>query len=212
MAMDYSELEEKRSNFFRDSYRKLLNVLIFLAWVGVALSIVLGVMIYAPKQPDYYASTTQGNVTPIHSLSEPVITSDYILKWASLVALGVLNLNFDKASTQLQAQRSKFTSGGWSALNSALKSSGFMAQITDNKLIASAVVDGAPVITLREIINGRFTWIVQLPLLINFTSASENSQEHLMVTMTVKRVPVLAAPAGIQVSAFAAVMQASGSK
>jgi intracellular multiplication protein IcmL len=202
MATDLGQLEEKRNNFYRDSYRKLLNFLVFLVWIGVVLAIVLGIMLYAPPQPKYYASTTSGNVIPLHSLSEPVITSDFVIKWASLVTLGVFNLNFDKVQSELAQQQPKFTSAGWDALQDALSSSNFLGSVTKNKLISSAVIDGSPVITVREIIHGRYTWVVQLPLLINFSSASEKSQEKLVITMTVMRVPVLGSAQGIQVAGF----------
>ena len=204
MSVDLGQLEERRNNFYRDSYRKLLNVLVLLLWVGIVLAIALGVMVYAPQQPKYYASTTTGNVTPLFPLSEPVVTDNFILKWSSLVALGVFNLNFNQVDTQLDKQKTKFTADGWNALTGALKSSGFLTSVEQNKLISSAVVDGAPVIVTRAIISGRFSWVIQLPVLISFSSASQNAQEKMILTITVMRVPVLGAPQGIQVTNFSA--------
>jgi intracellular multiplication protein IcmL len=204
MAVDYSQLEERRNNFYRDSYRKLLNVLIFLLWTALALGVYLGYLVYATPQPSYYASTTSGEVVTMHSLSEPVVTSDFILKWASLLARQIYNLNFDKWQTQLNQVQNKFTTNGWNAMQSALKASGITSSIEQNKLVTSAVVSGAPVILSREIYHGSFTWTVQFPMLVTFTSASESRKQTLIVTMRISRVPVLSAPQGIQCDGFAA--------
>lgn len=207
MALEYSQLEETRSNFYRDSYRKLLNILIFLVGLAIVLSLFLGYSILSTSQSQYFASTTSGEVIPMHSLSEPVVTSDFILKWSSLLARQVYNLNFNEWEQQLQQVQPSFTENGWQAMNRALQSSGLISAIEQNKLVTSAVVVGAPVILTREILQGRFTWTVQFPLLITYTSANESRKQTVVITMRISRVPVLDVSQGIQCDGFVAKSQ-----
>lgn len=204
MAIDYSQLEERKNHFFRDSYRKLLNLMVLLLWLGVIMAVVLTFMVLTPGTPKYYASTTTGEIYNLHSLGEPVVTNDFILKWASLLATQVYNLNFEKYQEQLDTVKPRFTEHGWASLQTALQSSGFIKSIEQNKLISSAVVDGAPVISMHMIIHHRYTWVVEFPLLVTFQSASETRQQKLNVQVRVMRVPVLDVPQGIQCDGFVA--------
>ena len=57
-------------DFYRDNYHKMLNVLLFLSFVMLVL---IGAIIYFilfNPQPQYYASTTQGLIIPMHPSSQ----------------------------------------------------------------------------------------------------------------------------------------------
>ena len=49
---------------------------------------------------------------------------------------------------------------------------------------------------------GRYNWVVQLPMLVTFSSASDTKRIHTLVTMRIQRVPVLNANNGIQISNY----------
>ena len=158
MSFDYSQLDFKRNNYYRDAYRFVVTLLVFLSILGVILVSTLGYMAMKQKQPKYYVTTTNGDVTPIHSLSQPGVTNNYLMKWSSLVALGVLSLDFGQTESQLNTQRIKFTSDGWKKLQAAFESSGFLKDINNNKIVTSAVVNGPVVIPVRSVIAGHYTW------------------------------------------------------
>ncbi len=204
MAIDYNQLEERKNYFFRDSYRKLLNIIVFLLWIGVVMSVVLCAMILTPGNSQYWASTTTGQTLPLHPLSEPIVTEPYVLKWASLLATSVYNVNFNEYNQQLTKLKPYFTDAGWAALQGAFNDSGFIKSLTQNKLTTSAVVNGAPVVTLRAIIHHRYTWVIQLPLLVMYNSANQTRKVQLNVQIRVMRVPVLSVPQGIQCDGFIA--------
>lgn len=192
------------NKFYRDHYRRTISVLLVFSVVAVALSLILGLMSLTRKQPKYYATTTSGIIVPLHSLSEPVITQKYLLQWAEIAARTALNLDFVNYGSQLKRAKPFFTSGGWSSFNKALKSSNMLATVIDQKVRMSAVVSGAPVIQSQAIVHSRYTWRIQMPLLITFNSASQESKMRVVVTMNISRVPVLGSPQGIQISDFAA--------
>ncbi len=69
-------------------------------------------------------------------------------------------------------------------------------------MIVSAVATKAPVILQKGILNGRFAWRVQMPLLVTYQSANEFSQANNVVTMLISRVSTLNSPRGIGISQF----------
>lgn len=202
MSKQSQDIEFRKNNFYRDQYRRVLRWSIFLAIVAAALTVILAYMNISEKNPKYYATTTHGQVIQLHSLTEPVVTNKYILQWASLATRSVFNLDFAHYQQQMTNIKPYFTQGGWKQFTKALNDSGLLDSVKDKKLEMSAVVSGAPLIINRSVESGRYTWEIQLPVLITFGSANENAQTKLIVTMKVKRVPVLNDPKGIQISDF----------
>jgi intracellular multiplication protein IcmL len=196
------ENEFQLSNFYRDAYRRTMKWLSWSVIVCAVLTAVLVWMIYDPKQPLYYAAVTTGETVPLHSLSEPVVTEEYVAQWSAMTTRLIYNLSFDKYQQQLAQAQDRFTQVGWDKMNAALKSSGLISNIVNNKLIIDSVVTGQPIILGRMIIDGRYTWRVQMKLLVTFTSASDTTQRSLVVTMNVQRVPTLEAANSIQVIDF----------
>jgi len=203
MDISAQELAIKKNNLYRDSYRITIKWLVRMLVVTAILSITLMWMTLATKQSDYYAAVTDGEVVPLHALSEPIVSNDFIVRWSALTVRKLFNLQFDSYQQQLGSIRDRFTNNGWQKLQSALKSSGLISNLVNNKLIMSAVVSNSPVILGQLIIGGRMTWRVQMELLVTFTSANEQRQQKLIATMNVRRVATLNVAQGIQISDFA---------
>jgi len=191
-----------KNKLYREHYRRTIKGVVVLAMTAVALTLVLTYLSVSKEQPDYYATTTTGELIPLHSLSQPVITNKTLLQWASLAARSAFNLDFVHSSAQLKTASANFTSAGWEQFLKAMAESHMISDVTDKKLQMSAVVSQAPVILNQAIVSGRYTWRVQMPLLVTYVSASETRQQHLLVTMDIQRVPVLSAAKGILISDF----------
>lgn len=196
------ELELEKNNFYRDEYRKTLGWLSLMVFLGIGLAALLAYITIDQKKPHYYATTASGLVIPLHTLSEPIVTNDYLLQWVSLATRKALNMDFVHYQEQLDAAKIYFTSSGWDQFLIALDKSGLLKTVQDKKLMMNAVVSNTPVILHQDIFHGRYTWRVQLPFLVTFNSASESSQLRLLVTANVQRVSVLDTSQGIQVSDF----------
>lgn len=193
------------NDFYRVAYHRTMKWLSLMVVVCAILSVILAWMVYDKKQPVYYAAVTTGEVVPMHALSEPVLTKDFILQWSSLTARLIYNLHFNSYQQQLNQIKDRFTPEGWNKMMGAMK--GLIKQITGNRLIMSSVVSGPPVILSQLIINGRYTWRVQMQMLVTYTSASAISQQHMIVTMNVQRVSTLNSAEGVQIVDFNATTQ-----
>jgi intracellular multiplication protein IcmL len=204
MSPELDNLTTGKNNFYRDGYRRLMRIILIASLVAVTLLLVLSYLIFTQPKAKYYASTTTGRVIPIESLSSPVVTSTFIRQWASLAVRSSFNLDFVHYQTQLSKSSFYFVPSGWSAFKTALQASGVLKTLVQKKLFASAFVNGTPRIIDRYISHGQFTWKVQLPLLVTYTSASAKTTRQLYVALTIKRVPELTFPKGIAITGFAA--------
>ncbi|OGT64346.1 MAG: hypothetical protein A3J38_09375 [Gammaproteobacteria bacterium RIFCSPHIGHO2_12_FULL_45_9] len=196
------ELAFKLNAFYRDRYRRVMKFVSVMAVICAVLACILSWMAYDKKQPPYYAAMTTGEVVPMHALSEPVVTSPFIVAWSARTVQLIYNLNFSIYQKQLAAVQNRFTEAGWEKMMSALKTSGLLKTLVGDKLIITAVVSGTPVILAQMITDGRFTWRVQMKVLVTYTSASQTKQNEFVVTMNIQRVPTLDAANGIQIVSF----------
>lgn len=211
MSKGSQESRFRRNTFYRANYYRVLRLLMLMALVAVGLAVYSFYLDYHRSQPKYYATTANGRIIPMQSLSEPMVTTPYIVQWAGLAVRSAYNIDFLHYEKQLKKTGKYFTTDGWKAFLGAMTKSGVLKSLKENKLVSSAVVTGAVIITNREVIDGRFTWQIQVPLLVTYTSASMNRKQDLIVTITVKRVPTLQTSQGIQISDFSEAIPAKKS-
>ena len=104
----------------------------------------------------------------------------------------------------MQRVQNNFTPDGWKYFEEALKGARTLETVLAKKLVVSAVATGAPVILEQGVINGRYAWKVQMPLLVTYQSPNEQTQQPIVVTMVVSRVPTVNTPRGIAIVSFVA--------
>lgn len=202
MAQDALTTVTLRNKFYKDSYRKVLMVLLFSVLINVSLAWVLLYMIWHPPKPRYFATSVNGRITPLFPLNEPNQSDSAVLQWANQAAIASFSYNFVNYRQELQAASGFFTGEGWKQFLDALESSNNLDAVRAKKLIVSAVATRAPIILRKGILNGRYSWRIQMPLLVTYQSASEFSQQNNIVTMLVRRVSTLNSPRGIGISQF----------
>lgn len=205
MTIELEQLEFQKNALYRDHYRRTIKVLLVMIVIALLLMGILGYQWLTQPEANYYATTTNGRVIPLQSLRMPVVTNRYLLQWAGLAARACFNLNFVDFQKQLQSAATNFTPNAWQSFMDALKNSGSIDSLTENKLVMRAVVNGAPIILGQEIVHGRYTWQVQIPLLVTYTSANQQRKTNYIITMNIARVPVLEAAKSIQITSFVAV-------
>ncbi|MFA6409017.1 MAG: type IVB secretion system apparatus protein IcmL/DotI [Gammaproteobacteria bacterium] len=191
-----------RNNFYRDNYRRVISALLLMILINFGLVGVVFYQISNVPTPQYFATGSDGRITPLYPLSMPVMSPGELVQWASRAAVAVYSYNFVDYREALQKAQNYFTPEGWSNFEDALKSSRTLDMVLDKKLVVSAVATGAPVILDQGLVNDRYAWKVQLPILVTYQSATENTQQPLVVTMVVSRVPTLNTPRGIAIASF----------
>lgn len=191
-----------RHNFYYDGHKKL--IMSIMACLGIIALLVFAFIyqILNPPAPKYFAVNTDGRLIKLPPLNEPNMTHPALLQWANMAAIAAYTYSFINYRQELQAASAYFTAEGWQNFITALKDSGNLDAVISKKLIVSAVAEGAPVIVQEGELNGRYTWRVQMPMLITYQSASQKSDQRVLVTMLITRVSPLNSVRGIGIAQF----------
>ena len=172
------------------------------ALTNAALVAIVGYIMTHPPQPKYFATSINGRITPLFALNMPNQSDSAVLQWANQAAIAAFSYNFVNYRSELQASSGFFTAEGWTQFLDALQQSNNLEAVKVKKLIVSAVATRAPIILQKGILEGRYAWRIQMPLLVTYQSASEFSQQNSVVTMLVTRVSTLNSPRGIGIAQF----------
>lgn len=202
MAEDALTAVTLRNNFYRDGQRKLIAILLVSMLVNFVLVSMLLYIVTHPPMPRYFATSINGRITPLYPLDEPNQSDSAVLQWANQAAIAAFTYNFVNYRSELQASSGFFTAEGWDQFLSALQQSNNLEAVKAKKLIVTAVATSAPVILQKGVLNGRYAWRVQMPVLVTYQSASEFSQQNNVVTMLITRVSTLNSPRGIGIAQF----------
>ncbi|KTD13333.1 type IVB secretion system apparatus protein IcmL/DotI [Legionella jamestowniensis] len=202
MAEDALTTVAMRNTFYRDGQRKIMVALLISILVNCILGSLAFYLLTHPPAPKYFATSINGRITPLFPLNEPNQSDSAVLQWANQAAIAAFTYNFVNYREELQASSGFFTSEGWTQFLNALQESNNLDAVKAKKLIVSAVATRAPIILQKGILNGRYSWRVQMPILVTYQSASEFSQQNNVVTMLITRVSTLNSPRGIGISQF----------
>lgn len=202
MAEDALTAVTLRNNFYRDGQRKMILILFIASLANLILAAMLIYIVKHPPAPKYFATSINGRITPLFAMNEPNQSDSAVLQWANQAAIASFTYNFVNYRSELQASSGFFTSEGWTQFLKALEDSNNLDAVKAKKLIVSAVATRAPIILQKGMLNGRYAWRVQMPLLVTYQSASEFSQQNSVVTMLISRVSTLNSPRGIGIAQF----------
>lgn len=201
---------EMKNSFYKDSYNKVLFTLLLSVGIIFALASTISYLILNPPPPKFFATSINGRITPLFPLGEPNQSDSAVLQWANQAAIAAYTYNFVNYRQELQAASGYFTDDGWSQFISALQSSGALKTVRQKKLIVSAVATRAPIILQKGPLAGRYSWRIQMPILITYQSASEFQQVRSVVTLLVTRISTLKSVRGIGISQFIVGAQGEG--
>lgn len=191
-----------KSSFYRDSYVRILFVLLLSITLNFGLASTVIYFIANPPKTKYFATSINGRLTPLVPLNMPNQSDSAILQWSTQAAIAAYTYNFVNYQNELKAASAYFTRTGWGQYLKALKDSKSLEIVKKKKLIVSAVAAQAPVILQKGMLNNRYQWRIQIPVLISYQSASENIRQRHLVSLLVKRISTLETPRGIGISQF----------
>ena len=201
MPQDALETVKLRNNFYRDSYRSLVVALLLSLLVIAGLVTTVSYLIMSKPSPKYFAATNSGRMIPLIPLDQPNLSDANVLQWTSMAVVSIYSYNYVNFRQAFQNNRRFFTASGWRGFFKALEDSKTMKAVEDNKLMVSAVLAGAPVINSEYLYKGRYTWEIQMPVLVTY-QGSETSNQNFIITLKVERVSTLNNIYGIGISEF----------
>lgn len=195
---------------FRDIKKRLhakgMRWIMLATFLSMGINTVLGgILVYTlthPTEAPYFSTSVNRRIAPLFPLSEPNQSDTAVLQWANQAVISVYTYNFVNYAQQLQRASTFFTDAGWRNFTQALQSSNSVDTVKAKKLIVSAVATRSPIILRKGILNGRYSWRVQMPVLVTYQSASEFNQQNLVVTLLIRRISTLDSPRGIGITQF----------
>lgn len=202
MAEDALELIVLRNDFYRDNYRRAALALLLVLLINCALAFVILYKITHPPAPQYFAATDDGRIINVHPLSDPVVSDDFVLQWASTAVRQTFALDYVHWRDQLQSVSDYFSANGWNWFLQALQGTNNLKTLVDLQMVSSANITGAPQLLDHAVLDGRYAWKISVPILINYTSATKTFNLPATVTLVVVRMPITEAPDRIAINNF----------
>lgn len=188
-----------RNKFYKDSYRM---VTIGLIGSSIILMMLIGLIFYMithPPAPRYFATTNDGKRLIIVPLDQPNLSTSQILQWADTAAIAAYTYSYSNWRKQLQDLSEYFTPEGWRDFINALDSSNNLDAVKSKKLIVSANTTGPAVLVKEGLFNGRYAWKVQVPLLVSYQNSRQFTQQSILATLVIVRIPTLTSERGVAV-------------
>lgn len=195
-----------RNEFYRDGYRSLLRLafiqsLIIIGLLGANYFII---HIHQPENR-YFATTEDGRLIPMLALSQPNLSSPALMSWVAQASTEVMTFGFNDYRRRLQESSRNFTRRGWASFTQALQASRLIETVEGNQQVITAAPQGAPIIESEGLVNGRYQWVIQMPMVLSFQSGAKTRSDQLLVTVVVVRVPRLESPNGVGIEQWIAV-------
>jgi intracellular multiplication protein IcmL len=108
-----------------------------------------------------------------------------------------MTFGFNDYRRRLQEASRNFTRLGWQSFTKALSDSRLLEMMDRNQQILTAAPTGAPILVDEGVVNERYQWVVQMPMILTYQSGGAQRVERPTVTMVIVRVPRLENANGI---------------
>lgn len=195
-----------RNEFYRDGYRSLLKLALLQAIIIVGLIGAVFFVIHS-HQPEnrYFATTEGGRLIPMIPLTQPNLSTPALMSWVAQAATEVMTFGFNDYRRRLQEASRNFTRTGWDSFSLALQQSRIIDMVEAHQQVVTAAPKGAPILLHEGVVNGRYQWQIQLPMVVTYQSGSKTTSTGLLVTIVIVRVPRLESPNGVGIEQWIAV-------
>lgn len=186
MAGEALKAVKLRNEFYKDNFRRMAFVLLLSVLLNAGLIITVLFMSTHQPQPVYFATSNDGRLVRLQALNRPVLGQTAVLSWVSRAVPEIYKLDFINYRSQLNTSRKYFTSYGWKQFLNAFAPT--IDKIKTQQLVASAAPAGVPVLIRNGIVNGIYTWQVQIPLVVSFQKGETEQSQRVFWTVIVQRV------------------------
>jgi intracellular multiplication protein IcmL len=195
-----------RNEFYRDGFRSLLRIAFAEAVIIVIM--VLSFIVYtnaAKSQDRYFATTADGRIMRLTPLNEPNMTTAALMSWIAQSSAEVMTFGFHDYQRRLQQSSRHFTRGGWESFTGSLNKSRTIESVEASQQVVTAQPRSAPVLIQEGVFNGKYRWVVDLPLTVVYKSGGAGSRsDNLNIHLVIDRVSSLENPNGVGIEQWVA--------
>lgn len=197
-----------RNEFYRDGFRNLIKIVILEGIIIIGLILTLIVHINNAVAYDrYFATTADGRIMQLSPLNERFLTDSALVSWVAQAATEVMTFGFHDYQRRLQAASRHFTKTGWESFSSAMEKARIIEAVTEQRQVVVASPRSAPVIRQHGVAGGKYRWVLEMPLQVEYRAASQARTDNLVLRIVVERVSALENPSGVGIQQWLAVQQ-----
>ena len=187
-----------RNEFYRDGFRSMMRIIVAESIIIVVLILTFIVYMNAAKSQDrYFATTADGRIMQLVPLDRPNMSTSALMSWAAQSAVEVMTFGFHDYQRRMQNSSRNFTRHGWETFTNALQKSRIMESVEAGQQVVTAQPRSAPILREESIRNGKYRWVVDLPLSVSYKYGTASRNDNLLLRMVVERVPSLENPNGV---------------
>lgn len=195
-----------RNEFYRDGFRNMIRIAIIEAVIILGLILTIFFHIQAAKPTDrYFATTADGRIMNLVPLDQESMTQAALMSWISQAVQETMTFGYHDYQRRLQQSSRHFTRRGWESFTTALQKARVIDTITQTQQVVTAVPRSAPILKQSGIFNGRYRWIVELPLGVTYRAGANSRTDYFNVNLVIERVPSLESPNGVGIEQWVAV-------
>jgi intracellular multiplication protein IcmL len=197
-----------RNEFYRDGFRNMIRIAFLEAIIIVGLLIAIIFFIGIGKAQDrYFATTADGRIMQLLPLDQPNMSTAGLMSWVAQATSEVMTFGYNDYQRRLQQSSRHFTHHGWETFIAALQQSHIIDGMQSGKEALTASPRNAPILVQEGVINGKYRWIIKLPLQVSYDSVSSARKDNLNVTLVIERVPSLENPSGVGIEQWISVQE-----
>jgi hypothetical protein len=120
-------------------------------------------------------------------LESPYYNERYVAGWVSRLAMKVMSLSFTQLEYNIRAAEKDFTKEAYEIFISELEAADMPVFIKNNRVIMKAAPQSKARLISKGLLNGRYTWAFELPVLLTYQTHNETYRENKKITAIVVR-------------------------
>lgn len=168
-------------NFYRDQYKNLALASFVISLLNVACIIIIVYLLVFNKPSDVYISAQISNanssipaessfsITPRIPINRTNMSQAQLEQWLINAIHSSFSYDLQFYNKQLSANQHYYTNQGWAQFKAVLESFvKFDTYTLKDTIISLLRPTGAPVVYKHGVINGRYTWIFDFPVQLEF--------------------------------------------
>lgn len=193
------ELPLLRAVWYRDGFRKLMQISFF---IGIALvgSLTLNIVQFVTRPvPPAYGLTPDLRAVELQPISEE-LPPESVREWTSRALVQAFSFDFANYRRQMNEMESLFTPDGYKGYLESLERSKIRDYVKSENYVVTGIVTDVPAIVRKGVSDGRFTWVLRVPLIVKYQAGGSEIQQNLLATVIAVRVPRTESPSGIAIN------------
>ncbi len=195
-----------RNRFYRDGFRNMMRIAIVEAVIIIALILTFVSYMYVTQPKDhYFATTADGRIMKLVPLNLPNMSTSALMSWVVQSSTEVMTFGYHDYQRRLQQSSRHFTRYGWETFTNALQRSRIVESVEALRQVVTAKPRSAPILVQEGVFNGKYRWVVDLPLEVSYKATTSGRTDNLMVRMVIDRVMSLENPNGVGIEQWIAV-------